>query len=61
MNIISYYNTSNLVQENVDDLTDINLAQTKNNVNIVLSSYEDLLYQMYTACADGFCPTIADT
>ncbi len=48
MNIISYYNTSNLVQENVDDLTDINLAQTKNNVNIVLSSYEDLLYQMYT-------------
>ena len=48
INIISYYNTSNTVQRNVDELTDINLAQTKNNINIVLSSYEDLLYQMYT-------------
>ncbi len=48
MNLVSYYNTSNLVQDNVDELTDINLAQTQNNVNIVLSSYEDLLYQMYT-------------
>ena len=48
MNIISYYNTSNTVQRNVDELTDINLAQTKSNINIVLTSYEDLLYQMYT-------------
>jgi two-component system sensor histidine kinase YesM len=48
MNAISYYNTSNTVQKNVDELTDINLAQTKNNINIVLTSYEDLLYQMYT-------------
>jgi len=48
MNIISYYNTSNTVQTNVDELTDINLEQTKNNINIVLTSYEDLLYQMYT-------------
>lgn len=26
MNMVSYYNTSKLVQTNVDDLTDINLA-----------------------------------
>lgn len=48
MNIISYYNISTIVQKNVDELTDINLAQTKNNIKTVLSSYEDLLYQMYT-------------
>jgi len=48
MNIISYYNTSTSVQNNVDELTNINLAQTKNNINLALSSYEDLLYQTYT-------------
>ena len=48
MNITAYYNITAIVQKNVDELTDINLAQTKNNMNIVLSSYEDLLYQMYT-------------
>lgn len=48
MNIISYYNIITIVQNNVDELMEINLAQTKKNINTVLDSYEDLLYQMYT-------------
>ncbi|MDF2941877.1 MAG: yehU 12 [Herbinix sp.] len=48
MIIVSYYNIATMVQSNVDELTDINLAQTDKNITTVLSSYEDLLYQMYT-------------
>lgn len=48
MNIISYYKIATNVQKNVDKLSETNLAQTKNNINLALSSYEDLLYQMYT-------------
>jgi len=48
LNFVSYYNIAVKVQENVDELKQFNLQQTKINIKTVLSSYEDLLYQMYT-------------
>ena len=44
----SYYNSSNIVKENMDELKSVNLQQTRANLDISLESYEDLLYQMYT-------------
>jgi two-component system, sensor histidine kinase YesM len=48
INLFSYYNITTIVQDNVDELIVTNLSQTKSNFDAVLSSYEDLLYQLYT-------------
>ncbi len=48
VNIVSYYNIAIKVQQNVDEMKTFSLEQTKRNVSTVISSYEDLLYQLYT-------------
>lgn len=48
MQIITYYNTESIVKNNVDKLMATNLLQTQKSIKTELSSYEDLLYQMYT-------------
>ena len=48
MSFFSYYNMSNIMQENTNELTMNTLEQTSNNLHIALESYEDLLYQIYT-------------
>ncbi len=48
INIISYYNTSGLVQHNVESMTKANLQQTKAGLDVWLESYEDILFQVYT-------------
>lgn len=47
-NIISYYQISVSMKENTDQLMNINLVQTRISLNNTLSSYDDLLFQMYT-------------
>lgn len=41
MNIFSYYNTSNIVRDNVQELTRVNLLQTASSLDVWLESYED--------------------
>lgn len=48
VNIIYYYNTSRLVQRNVENMMEANLAQTKVSLDVWLDSYEDILFQVYT-------------
>lgn len=48
MQLAFYYNIVTIIQSNVDELVDINLIQTQKSINTVLSSYEDILYQVYT-------------
>lgn len=48
VNIVSYYNTSKLVQQNVESMTRANLEQTKVSLEVWLDSYEDILFQVYT-------------
>ncbi len=48
INIVAYYNIKAKVQENVDELKSFSLMQMDTNIKMALSSYEDLLYQMYT-------------
>ncbi len=48
VNIISYYNTSSLVQQNVESMTKANLDQTRVSLDVWLDSYEDILFQVYT-------------
>lgn len=48
VNIIYYYNTSKLVQQNVEGMTKANLEQTKVSLDVWLDSYEDILFQVYT-------------
>lgn len=48
VNIIYYYNTSKLVQQNVESMTKANLEQTKVSLDVWLDSYEDILLQVYT-------------
>ncbi len=48
VNIISYYNTSILVQQNVESMTEANLEQTRVSLDVWLDSYEDILFQVYT-------------
>ncbi len=48
INIFSYYNTSKLVEENVENMTRANLQQTKVSLDVWLESYEDILFQIYT-------------
>lgn len=48
LNIVSYYNTSRLVRQNVEDMTRANLEQTRVSLDVWLDSYEDILFQVYT-------------
>ena len=48
MNIFSYYNTSNIVRDNVQELTRVNLLQTASSLDVWLESYKDILFQIYT-------------
>lgn len=42
------YNTLTMLRENTKNLMKINLKQKRDNIRLVLDSYEDLLYQAYT-------------
>ena len=44
----SYYHNAKIVKENSDELHTINVGQISENTNVLLESYEDLLYQIYT-------------
>lgn len=48
INLMSYYNTTKIVQENTDKLAEVNLIQTNKSVRSTLATYEDLLFQLYT-------------
>ena len=48
LSLFFYYNISNTLRKNTEELTINNLEQTGNSLKIKLESYEDLLYQMYT-------------
>ena len=48
VSLISYYNTTSIIEENTKQLSETNLIQTAKNVHSSLSTYEDLLFQMYT-------------
>ena len=48
VNILSYYNMSKLVQQNVESMTRANLEQTRVSLDVWLDSYEDILFQVYT-------------
>lgn len=47
MNLFSYYNTSNIVRDSVNEQAHLNLEQTKSTLDIWVDSYEDILYQIY--------------
>ena len=48
ISFFSYYNISNTLKKNTEELTISNLEQTSKSLNIWLESYEDVLYQIYT-------------
>ncbi|QBE97766.1 cache domain-containing sensor histidine kinase [Blautia producta] len=48
INLFSYYNTSKIVKDNVKEMTEFNLKQTKASLDVWLDSYEDILFQVYT-------------
>lgn len=48
MNIISYINISDIVESNLKEYASTSLLQTHKSVQTIISSYEDLLYQLYT-------------
>lgn len=48
VNVVAYYNTSRLVRQNVESMTNANLEQTRVSLDVWLDSYEDILYQVYT-------------
>lgn len=48
VNLFLYFNTSNIVRDNVTELTRANLQQTRSSLNVWLESYEDILFQIYT-------------
>lgn len=48
VNIFSYYNSSKLIKKNVNELIMVNLQKTKNSLDILLDSYYDFIYQIYT-------------
>lgn len=47
LNLFSYYNTSGIVRDNVDELTQMNVLQTRASLDVWLDSYEDILFQIY--------------
>lgn len=48
MILFSYYNSTNVVGNSVNEMTQANLQQTQVNLNVWLDSYEDILFQIYT-------------
>ncbi len=48
VNIAYYYNTSKLVQQNMESMTRANLEQIRVSLDVWLDSYEDILFQVYT-------------
>jgi two-component system sensor histidine kinase YesM len=48
LTFFSYFNSTNLVKNNIDTLIENNLQQTSGSLGVWLESYEDLLYQLYT-------------
>ena len=48
VNVVAYYNTSRLVRQNVESMTNANLEQIRVSLDVWLDSYEDILYQVYT-------------
>lgn len=49
ISFFSYYNISNTLKKNTEELTISNLEQTSKSLNIWLEAYEDTLYQIYTS------------
>lgn len=47
LNLFSYYNTSGIVRDNVDELTQMNVQQTRTSLDVWMDSYEDVLFQVY--------------
>lgn len=47
LNLFSYYNTSGIVRDNVNELTQMNVAQTRASLDVWMDSYEDILFQIY--------------
>ncbi|WP_394921468.1 sensor histidine kinase [uncultured Robinsoniella sp.] len=45
--IFSYVNTSHIVRDNAVELTHVNLQQTKSSLDMLVDSYEDILFQIY--------------
>lgn len=48
LSLFFYYNISDILRKNIEELTINNLEQTANTLKLRIKSYEDLLYQMYT-------------
>ena len=48
VNLIFYHNISGIVKENVQEMIQSNLLKTKENMDIWIDSYEDILWQIYT-------------
>ena len=47
LNLFSYYNMSRIVRDNVNELTQMNVQQTRASLDVWLDSYEDILFQIY--------------
>ncbi|MDD2972577.1 MAG: histidine kinase [Lachnospiraceae bacterium] len=47
LNLFSYYNTSGIVKDNVNEQTHANLLQLKSSLDVWVDSYEDILFQIY--------------
>ncbi len=43
----SYINTSRIVRDNVEELMQANIQQTKSSLDVWVDSYEDILFQVY--------------
>lgn len=48
VNLFLFYNTSGIIQKNIQELTCSNLLQTRQSLDVWIESYEDILYQIYT-------------
>jgi two-component system sensor histidine kinase YesM len=46
--IMSYYMITSSMRDNINDLINLNLHQTRTSLDAMLTGYEDLLYQIYT-------------
>lgn len=45
--VFSYFNTARIVRENVADMLQANLQQTRSSLDVWMDSYEDILFQVY--------------
>ncbi len=48
INVVSYYNNIHMVKNTMQKTVNQNLMQTQKNLHVILSSYEYMLYQIYT-------------